>query len=51
VAGATSRIGIRPVELAQAIRDCRVATVRGRGGELLVAHEEVEWVRRDLRPD
>ena len=44
---AASQLGLRPVQLAQAIRKGRVATVCGRGGELLVAHEEVERVRRE----
>jgi hypothetical protein len=44
---AASQLGIRPVELAQAIREGKVATVRGRGGELLIAHEEMERVRRE----
>ena len=47
LADAASHLGIRPVELAQAIREGKVATVHGRGGELLVAHEEVERVRRE----
>jgi hypothetical protein len=47
LADAASQLGIRPVQLAQAIREGRVATVRGRGGELLVAHDEFERVRRD----
>ena len=37
LADAASQIGIRPVELARAIREGWVATVRGRGGEVLVA--------------
>jgi hypothetical protein len=45
LADAASQLGIRPVQLAQAIRKGRVATVRGRRGELLVAQEEVERVR------
>jgi len=44
---ASSQLGIRPVELAQAIREGKVATVHGRGGELLIAHDELERVRRD----
>jgi hypothetical protein len=43
---AASQLGVRPVNLAQAIREGKVATVRGRGGELLVEREEVERVRR-----
>jgi hypothetical protein len=42
-----SQLGVRPVELAQAIREGRVATVHGRGGELLIAHDELERVGRD----
>jgi hypothetical protein len=37
----------RPVELAQASRGGRLATVRGRGGEVLIAHEEMARVGRD----
>jgi len=47
LADAVSRLGIRSVELAQAIREGKVVTVRGRRGELLVADEEVERVRRE----
>jgi hypothetical protein len=47
LADAASQFGIRPVRQAQAIREGKVATVRGRGGELLVAHEELVRVRRD----
>jgi hypothetical protein len=47
LADAASQLGIRQVQLAEAIREGKVATVRGRGGELLVAHEEFERVRRD----
>ncbi len=47
LADAASQLGIRPVQLAQAIREGKVATVRGRGGELLIAHDELERVRRD----
>jgi hypothetical protein len=47
LADAASQLGIRAVELAQAIREGRVATVHGRGGEMLIAHEEVERVRRE----
>ena len=47
LAEAASQLGIRPVELAQAIREGRVATVRGRRGELLIAHDELERVRRE----
>jgi hypothetical protein len=50
LADAASQLGIRPVELAQAIREGKVATVRGRGGELLIAGEEVERVRRAQNP-
>ena len=42
-----SQLGMRSVELAQAIREGKVATARGRQGELLVAHDEVERVRRE----
>jgi len=47
LADAASLLGIRPVELAQAVREGKVATVRGRGRQLLVAHEEMERVRRE----
>jgi len=47
LADAASQLGIRPVELAQAIREGKVATIHGRGGELLIAHEEVGRVRRE----
>jgi len=47
LADAASQLGIRPVELAQAVREGKVATIRGRGGDLLVAYEEVERVRRE----
>ena len=47
LADAASQLGVRPVHLAQAIREGKVATVRGRGGELLIAHEELERVRRE----
>jgi hypothetical protein len=47
LADAASQLGIRPVELEQANREGRVATVRGRSGELLVTHEEVERLRRE----
>jgi hypothetical protein len=47
LADAASQLGIRPVELAQAVREGKVATLRGRGGELLVARDEVERVRRE----
>jgi hypothetical protein len=46
LADAASQLGIRPVQLAQAIREGKVATVRGRGGELLVAHDKLERVWR-----
>jgi hypothetical protein len=46
LADAASQLGIRPVQLAEAIREGKVATVRGRGGELLVAYDELERVRR-----
>jgi len=36
-----------PVELAQAIREGKVAMVHGRGGELLIAHDELERARRE----
>ena len=44
---AASQLRMRPVELAPAIREGKVATVRGRGGVLLVAHEELKRVRRE----
>ncbi len=47
LADAASQLGIRPVQLAQAVREGKVATVRGRGGELLIAHDELERVGRD----
>jgi hypothetical protein len=47
LADAASQLGVRPVQLAQAIREGKVATVRGRGGELLIAREELERVRRE----
>ena len=47
LADAAAHLGIRPVQLAEAIREGKVATVRGRGGELLIAHDEVERVRRE----
>jgi hypothetical protein len=40
LADAASQLGIRPVQLAQGIREGRVATVRGRGGGLLIAQDE-----------
>src|SRR5690349_9596242 len=40
LADAASQLGIRPVLLAQAIREGKVATIHGRGGEQLVAREE-----------
>jgi hypothetical protein len=46
LADAASQLGVRPVQLAQAIREGKMATVRGRGGELLVALDELERVRR-----
>ena len=49
LADAASQLGIRPVEFAQAIREGKVATVRGRGGELLIAHEEMERAQAGLR--
>jgi hypothetical protein len=47
LADAAARLGIRPVELAQAIREGKVATVRGRGGELMIARDEVVRVGQD----
>jgi hypothetical protein len=47
LADAASQLGIRPVHLAQAIREGKVATVRGRRGEILIAHDDLERVRRD----
>ncbi len=47
LADAASQLGIRPAELAHAIREGKVATVHGRGGELLIAQDELERVRRD----
>jgi len=47
LADAASQLSICPVQLAQAIRQGRMATVRGRGGELTVAHEECGRVRRE----
>jgi hypothetical protein len=47
LADAAAQLGIRPVELAQAIREGRVATVRARDGELLIAREEVARARRE----
>ena len=47
LADAASQLGIRPVQLAEAVREGKVATVRGRGGELLVAQDELERVSRD----
>jgi hypothetical protein len=41
------QLDIRPVQLAQAIRSGKVATVRGRGGELQIAHQDLDRVRRD----
>jgi len=38
LADAASWLGIRAVQLALAVREAKVATVHGRGGELLVAH-------------
>jgi hypothetical protein len=46
LADAASQLGVRPVQLAQAIREGKVATVHGRGGELLIAQDELERVRR-----
>jgi hypothetical protein len=46
LADAASQLGIRPVQLAQAIREGKVAVVHGRRGEL-AAHEELERVRRE----
>jgi len=46
LADAASRLGIRHVELALAIREGKVTTVHGRGGELLIADEELERIRR-----
>jgi len=45
LAGAASHLGIRAVELAQAIREGEMATVHGRGGELLVAAAAAVRVR------
>ena len=45
LADAASQLGVLPVELAQAIREGKVATVRGRGGEMLITHDELERVR------
>ena len=36
---AAFQLGIRPVLLAQAVREGTVATVRGRGGELRIADD------------
>ena len=47
LADAASQLGIRPVQLAEAVREGKVATVRGHGGELLVAQDELERVSRD----
>ena len=47
LADAASWLGIRAVQLALAVREAKVATVHGRGGELLVAHAEVERARRE----
>jgi hypothetical protein len=46
LADAASQLGIRLVHLAQAILEGKVATVRGRGGDLLIAHDELERVSR-----
>ena len=47
LADAVSQLGIRRVQLAQAVREGKVATVRGRGRELMIAHDELERVRRE----
>jgi hypothetical protein len=47
LADAASQLGIRPVQLAQAIRESKVATVRGRGGEVMIAQDVLERVTRD----
>jgi hypothetical protein len=47
LADAASQLGIRPVQLGQAIREGKVATVHWRGGELLIEHDELERVRRN----
>ena len=47
LADAAAQLGVRPVQLAQAVREGKLATVRGRGGELLIAHDELERVRRE----
>jgi hypothetical protein len=47
LADAASQLGIRPGELAEAIRESKVATIHGRGGELLIAHDELERARRE----
>jgi hypothetical protein len=51
LADAAAQLCVRPVLLAQVIREGTVAMVRGRGGELLVARVEVERVRRDHAGD
>lgn len=47
LADAASQLGVRLVQLAQAIQEGKVATVRGRGGDLLIAHDELGRVRRE----
>ena len=47
LADAASQLGVRPVQLAQAVREGKVATVRGRGADLLIAQDELERVRRE----
>jgi hypothetical protein len=47
LADVASLLGIRLVEFAQAIREGNVATVRGRGGEVLIAQDVLGRVRRE----
>jgi hypothetical protein len=56
LADAAAQLGVRPVQLAQAVREGRVATVHGRCGARLGAPAEVERVRgengvRPVRPE
>jgi hypothetical protein len=46
VADAAAQLGIRPVVLAQAISEGRVAIVHGRKGEVMIARDKFERIRR-----
>ena len=44
---AASQLGLRPVQLAQAVQEGKIVTIRGRHGKLLIAQDELERARRE----